>query len=124
MPVHQPILPSQAIKLIEARDLAAAGIMLADFAAAGLIKTYALMREIRPAGEPPEMVRDSQIPPEEWGRIVVSDKIDVALNGGTVRLEGSSFKGGTPSVQITGISFSEASLIKVLDRYCAQPSAC
>lgn len=98
--------------------------MLADFAAAGLIKTYALMREIRPAGEPPEMVRDSQIPPEEWGRIVASDKIDVALNGGTVRLGGSSFKGGTPSVQITGISFSEASLIKVLDRYCAQPSAC
>ncbi|MDT0575596.1 hypothetical protein RM533_05310 [Croceicoccus sp. F390] len=48
----------------------------------------------------------------------------MALNGGTVRLEGSQLKGGIPSVQITGVSFSEASLVKVLDRYCAQSLIC
>lgn len=124
MPAHQPILPSKAIELVKARTLDGANLLLADFAAAGLIKTYALMREIRPAEGPTEMVRDSQIPPEEWDRIIASGGVDMALNGGTVRLEGSPLRGGTPSTLITGVSFSESSLVKVLDRYCAQPSVC
>lgn len=123
MPAHQPILPAKAIKLVESRDLDGAGALLADFAAAGLIKTYALVRETKPTGGPTEMVRDSQIPAAEWHRIIASDKISSALNGGTVRLEGSLLEGGIPSIQITGISFSETSLIKVLDRYCANSSA-
>lgn len=120
MPIHRPIIPARAIELVVARDLEDAETLLADFAAAGLIKTYALMREVKPVGGPARTVRDSQIPPEDWDRIVAEDRIDVALNGGTVRLEGSQLKGGTPSVQITGVSFSEASLVKILDRYCAQ----
>ena len=96
--------------------------LLADHAAAGLIKTYALMREIRPAGGPTKTVRDSQIPQEEWGRIVASDNIVTAFNGGTVQLEGSKLPGGLPTIRITGISFSEASLTKILDRYCTDPS--
>ena len=122
MPAHQPILPASAIKLVESRDLDGAGALLADFAAAGLIKTYALVRETKPMGGPTETVRDSQIPAEEWDRIIASDKISSALNGGTVRLEGSLLEGGIPSVQITGISFSETLLIKILDRYCANSS--
>lgn len=39
-----------------------------------------------------------------------------------MRLEGSSLSGGPPSILITGISFSETSLTKVLERYCAAPS--
>ena len=35
-----------------------------------------------------------------------------------VRLDGPPLQGGTPSVLISEISFSEAALIKVLDRYC------
>lgn len=119
MPAHQPVLPARAIDLVEARNLEAAKSLLADFAAAGLIKTYALVREIRPAEGPIEVYRDSQIPSDEWDRIVASGKIGAAFNGGTVRLEGSALKGGAPAILITGISFSEASLIKVLDRYCA-----
>ena len=45
-----------------------------------------------------------------------------ALNGGTVQLNGSKLPGGLPTVQITGISFSEASLTRILDRYCTDPS--
>ena len=117
MPAHQPILPSRAIELVKARDLDGANSLLADFAAAGLIKTYALKRETRPAEGPAQMVRDSQIPPEEWGRIVASGNVDAAMNGGTVRLEGSALRGSEPSILITGISFSESSLVRVLDRY-------
>jgi len=123
MSAHRPIHPAAAVNLVAARDLGAAEHLLADFAAAGLIKTYALMREIRPHGGLIESIRDSQIPTAEWERIIASDQVSTALNGGTVRLEGSSLQGGTPSVRITGISFSETSLIKVLDRYCANSPA-
>lgn len=122
MSFHRPILPGKAIELVKSRHLEAPENLLADYAAAGLIKTYALMREIRPAGGPTKTVRDSQIPQEEWARIVASDNIVAALNGGTVQLEGAKLPGGLPTVQITGISFSEASLTKILDRYCTDPS--
>lgn len=119
MSAHQPILPIHAIELVQAKNLGSPELLLADFAAAGLIKTYALVREIRPEGEPSVVLRDSQIPAEEWERIVMSGSVQTAMNGGTVRLEGTPFKGGQPSVQITGISFSATSLVKVLERYCA-----
>lgn len=122
MPTHQPILPARAVELVKSKNLDRVDALLADFAAAGLIKTYALVREIRPTRGPTEIVRDAQIPPEDWERIVASENIQVALNGGTVRLKGSPLQGGIPSVLITGISFSEASLTKILDRYCAEPS--
>lgn len=118
MSAHQPILPAKAVELVRFRNLEKADTLLADFAAAGLIKTYALVREIRFAGGPTEIIRNAQIPTEDWERIVASGKIQPALNGQTVRLEGSRLQGGTPTVLITGISFSEATLVKVLDRYC------
>lgn len=124
MSSHRPILPGKAIELVKSRNLDDPEKLLADYAAAGLIKTYALMREIRPAGGPTKTVRDSQIPPEEWARIVASNKVMAALNGGTVQLEGAKLPGGLPTIQITGISFSESSLIKILDRYCADLSVC
>ena len=118
MSAHHPILPAKAIELVKSRDLEDADALLADFAAAGLIKTYALVREIRPVGGPTKVMRNAQIPVQDWERIVASEKLHAALNGGTVRLEGSPLQGGMPSVLITGISFSEAALVKVLDRYC------
>ena len=124
MSFHRPILPRKAIELVKFRNLDAPEKLLADYAAAGLIKTYALVREIRPAGGPTKTVRDSQIPPEEWARIVASDNIMAALDGGTIKLDGSKLPGGLPAIQITGISFSEASLTKILDRYCADSSVC
>lgn len=81
------------------------------------------MREIRPAGGRTKTIRDSQIPPEEWARIIASGEVMAALKGGTVRLDGSKLPGGVPSIEITGIRFSEASLTKILQRYCAEPTA-
>ncbi|MAW89880.1 MAG: hypothetical protein CL574_02095 [Altererythrobacter sp.] len=122
MSFHQPILPGTAIELVKSRNMANAESFLADFAAAGLVKTYALMREIRTVGRPTMTVRDAQIPQEEWVRIIASKNVGTALNGGTVRLEGATSPGGLSNIQITGISFSEASLAKVLDRYCGAPA--
>ena len=81
-----------------------------------------MVREIRTAGSATTTVRDAQIPQEEWARIIASKNIGAAFNGGTVRLEGDKSPGGLSTIQITGISFSEASLVKVLDRYCGGPA--
>ncbi len=63
-------------------------------------------------------MRDAQILARDCERIVASQKIQAALDGGTVRLEGSPLQAGTPSVLMPGVSFSEPALIIVLDRYC------
>ena len=120
MSAHQPILPSKAIERVEAAGLSEASKLLADYAAAGLIKTYALARVTTPSGESPNTVRDAAIPAGVWQRINAAGKVAEALKGGTVRLTGSDLIGGEPEVQITGISFSDASLSKVLCRYCSQ----
>ncbi|MGB5777579.1 MAG: helix-turn-helix domain-containing protein [Allopontixanthobacter sediminis] len=118
MSLHLPILPEKAIQATEAAGLHNAKAVLADFAAAGLIKTYALTRETGAVGGSVETVRDAQVPAGMWKRIVAENKVSHAMNGGTIRLEGSHLQGGAASVQITGISFSETSLAKVLERYC------
>jgi hypothetical protein len=115
---HRPILPAKAIELVDAAGLQDAQVLLADFAAAGLIKTYALVQETSSADAAVGTVRDAQIPAEAWQRIVAEKKVADAFNGGTVRLQGSTLRGGPPWVQITGVSFSEVSLVRVLERYC------
>ena len=65
MSVHQTVLAAKAMKLVKSRNLENADALLADFAKAGLIKTYALVREIRPAGGPTKVVRDAQIPAQD-----------------------------------------------------------
>ncbi|MEH6790657.1 hypothetical protein [Parasphingorhabdus sp.] len=121
MSAHTPLLPSKAIKLVEEAGLAEAQSILADYAAAGLVKTYALMRTTISAGQAPRSVRDAAIPAEVWQRIIADGKTAEALNGGTARLAGSDLIGGEPDVQITGIRFSDVSLGNVLGRYCSEP---
>lgn len=123
MSAHQPILPSKAVERVEAAGLPEAHSLLAEFAAAGLVKSYALARVTTPAGQEPSTVRDAAIPAEIWKRIVKAGKAEQALVSGTVRLAGSELVGGDPEVQITGISFGEGSLSKVLARYCSKQKA-
>ena len=63
MPSHQPITPSRAVEVVEAHNLIEARSLVADFAAAGLIKSYALVRDIRPIEGPSQTIRDVQVPP-------------------------------------------------------------
>lgn len=121
MSAYRALLPTKAIERVEAAGLADAPTVLADFAGAGLIKTYALVRVTAPAGQPQETIRDGVIPIEVWQRISEERRIPEMLGGGTVRLAGSGLIGGAPDVKITGVSISEGSLEKVLDRYCSQP---
>ncbi len=102
MSVHQPIFPAKAIELVKSRDLEKADALLADFAAAGLIKTYALVREIRPTGGPTKVVRDAQIPAQDWERIVASKKIQAALGLFRQRLNVGNW-GGERNVCLSGL---------------------
>lgn len=117
MSEHLPILPWEAIEILEAAGVQNPKVILADYAAAGIIKTYALVRETASVGLAVETVRDASIPRDVWQRIVAENKACDALNGGTVRVQGSYLGGGAPSIQITGVSFLEASLAKILKRY-------
>lgn len=125
MSAHKPLLPSRAIERVNAERLTDAHSLLADWAAAGLIKTYALVRETVLVGKQTEIVRDAAIPADVWRRIIQEDRADDALSGRTVRL-GAGHAGRAPDVEITGVSFSEPSLIKVLERYCStsHPEQC
>lgn len=122
MSAHQPLLPKKAVERVEAAGFADAQTLLADFAGAGLIKTYALVRVTAAAGQPAETARDAVVPAEVWQRISAARRVPEMLGGGTVRLAGSGLIGGAPDVQITGVSISEGSLTKVLERYCSQPA--
>jgi len=119
---HRPIRPADAIELVEAAGLQDGCNLLADFAAAGLIKSYALARETTSHGSERNTLRDAQIPSDLWQRVIAAEKVEDAVNRGSVHLAGSHEFGGLPAVQITGISFSEGSLQKVIDRYCKGPS--
>ena len=125
MSTHKPLLPSRAVERVNAAGLTDAHSLLADWAAAGLIKTYALVRETVLVGKQTEIVRDAAIPADVWRRIIQEDRADDALSGRTVRL-GAGHAGRAPDVEITGVSFSEPSLIKVLERYCStsHPEQC
>ena len=122
MTAHIPIIPTKAIELVEGAGLECSHAMLADFAAAGLVKSYALIRETIPVGGTPHLVRDGSVPTELWDRIIEEGRTREAMAGGTVRLAGSDLIGGTPAVRLTGIQFSEGSLLKVLARYRATPA--
>uniref|UniRef100_A0A6H1ZRP5 Putative DNA binding, helix-turn-helix domain containing protein n=2 Tax=viral metagenome TaxID=1070528 RepID=A0A6H1ZRP5_9ZZZZ len=122
MTAHNPILPAKAIDHIKGVGLDCSHAVLADFAAAGLVKSYALVRESIPVGGTPETVRDGAVPAEMWDRIIEDGKTEEAMAGGTVRLAGSDLIGGAPAVRLTGIRFSEGSLLKVLARYQATPA--
>ncbi len=67
-------------------------------------------------------MRDGTIPAELWDRIITEDKTRDAMAGGSVRLAGSDLIGGAPAVRLTGIRFSEGSLLKMLARYKAKPA--
>lgn len=111
MTAFQPLSASAAIGLVEAAGIQDARQMIADFAAAGLLKTYALAIETVEEGGQRRTVRGSAIPAELWHRIVDQGRLDDAWRGGMVRLTA-----GQPQVAITGISFSEKHVEKLVEQ--------
>lgn len=111
MTAFQPLSASAAIGLVEAAGIQDARQMIADFAAAGLLKTYALAIETVEEGGQRSTIRGSAIPAELWHRIVDEGRLDDAWRGGMVRLTA-----GQPQVAITGISFSEKHVERLVEQ--------
>lgn len=113
-----PISPLRSVELVEAAGVPNGRRLIADFAAAGLIKSYALTIETIEAAGGTSTVRDSALAPALWQRIIHEDVVDDVWTGGTVRLRPTQPGDGEPEVRITGIRFNEKSLQRLVDHHC------
>ncbi len=115
MTAFHPVPPAKAIRLVEAAGISNAAQLIRDFAAAGLMKSYALVLEtIEPIGRR-TCVRGGAIPTELWQRIVSDGVEDAAWIGGAVRLAGADMIGGKPAAFITGIGFNDKDLQRLIE---------
>ncbi len=108
----QPLSAIAAIGLVEAAGIQDARQMIADFAAAGLLKTYALAIETVEEGGQRSTIRGSAILVELWHRIVDEGRLDDVWRGGMVRLTAVP-----PQAAITGISFSEKHVERLVEQH-------
>ncbi|KQN93066.1 hypothetical protein ASE95_10820 [Sphingomonas sp. Leaf231] len=115
MTAFHPVPPAKAIQLVEAAGISNAAQLIRDFAAAGLVKSYALVLEtIEPAGRR-TCVRGGAIPTGLWQRIVGDGVEDAAWIGGAVWLAGADLIGGMPAAIITGIGFNDKDLQRLIE---------
>lgn len=117
MSAFYPIAPLKAVEFVEAAGVSGGRRLIADFAAAGMMKSYALVIETIEVGGPRHSVRDSTVPPALWDRIIREGLVDEVWTGGTVRLSAGHLVGGEPEVRITGVRFSEKHLQRLVDHH-------
>lgn len=114
----QPIPAQRLIATIEER---ATGVdvrrLIADFAEAGLIKSYARLMTKDRAPSPDE-IRDARIDREIWQRINRADAAGAIWATGSVRLSGAD---GGPELSIIGVRFEEAAVNSALERHGIVP---
>lgn len=104
------LTPMKAVELVEAAGIEDARRIIADFAAADLVTSYALVTKTTNARGAGTCVRGATIPADLWQRVVLGGIADDVWSSGTVRLEGSDLVGGSPAVVMTGITFKRASI--------------
>lgn len=120
----QPVSPQQAIQIVSNAGIADAARLIVDFAAAGLVKSYALVIDSKQDDGRRGVVRGGAILTDLWRRIVQQGVADEIWRGGTVRL-GAVPAEAWPEVNITGVSFSVKSLQRLIEHHGAKalPSA-
>ena len=111
----QPITPQQAIAMAKGAGVQDARRVIIDFAAAGLVKGYALVCETT-IGNERTTIRGAAIPTDLWKRVQRDGLAESVWAGGTLRLEAVTAD-ALPEVHITGVSFSEASLQRLVEHY-------
>ena len=116
MTAHRPIPPIKAADLAGQANIAEALRVLADFAEAGILKSYARLQETRYSDGRQEEVRDARIPRAIWRRIIDEGKTSDVLTG-SVRLSGSPELGGGPKMNVIGIRFDEDSAIALVGQH-------
>lgn len=93
-------------QIVEAAGIEDAQTIIADFAAAGLVKAYALAIETIDARGKSECVRGARVPVELWQRVILESIVADVWASGTFRLAGSELVGGAPAAVVTGITFN------------------
>lgn len=114
MAAFRSITPEQAIHLAEAAGVSDPHRIIMDFAAAGVVKAYSLVSETLLATGKGKVVRGGSIAADVWKRIQSEGQSDAIWVGGTTRLAADTPK-GLPEVHITGVTFSEASLQRLIE---------
>ena len=122
MTAFYPITPMKAVEFVEAAGVPFGKRVIADHAAAGLIKSYALAIETVGVDGRENCVRGAAVPPDLWQRIMREGMVEDVWTGGTVRLMAAEFIGGAPEVRITGIGFSEKYLQRLVNHHRGTPA--
>lgn len=102
--------------MVQAAGVEDAAKLIRDYAAAGLVKTYAELQVRIAADGARTSVRRGAVPAELWDRMVDEGADGDAWTGGTVRLVGSELIGGMPAVHVTGLSFNPAHVQRLVDQ--------
>jgi hypothetical protein len=102
--------------MVEAAGIDHAKRRIRDHAAAGLLKSYALMTETTVNGSR-TCVRDGALAADLWRRMVDEDADDGVWTGDTIRLAASAVGGGMPAVSITGVRFRERDIERLIDHH-------
>ena len=110
-----PITPQQAIAIAEGAGVHDARRVIVDYAAAGIVKGYALVCETMMTSER-RTSRGAAISIALWKRLQREGLSDQVWNGGTLRLEADPLN-DLPEVSITGVSFSQASLQRLVNHH-------
>ena len=120
MTAFVPATAVRAIAMLEAAGVPDARRVLADYAAAALVRSYALVINTLEVEGPRNIARGAAVPSELWQRIVREGATHDVWTGGTVRLEPGDLVGGAPAVDITGIGFHQGDLDRLVDHHGAR----
>ena len=96
--------------------------LLADYAAAGLVRSYALVIETTEVDRRKAIVRGAAVPVDLWQRVVREGATPDVWTGGTVRLQADDLIGGAPGVDVTGIGFHKGDLDRLVDHHGGRAS--
>jgi hypothetical protein len=117
------ITPKQALGLIAAAGVEDAAKLIRDYAAAGLVRSYALLQITIDAKGRRHEVRGGRVPPYTWERIIAADVDQDIWSGGTARLSGSDLIGGDPAIHVTAVAFHSDDIMRLADHQHLKPPA-
>ncbi len=105
-----PATAVRALASLEAAGVPDARRLLTDYAAAGLVRSYALIIESADASGPKQPARGSAVAADLWKRMVREGATHDVWTGGSVRLAADDLIGGLPAISITGVGFHKGDL--------------
>lgn len=117
MTAFNPLPPRRAAELIRQAGIDEPHRVLADFASAGIVRSYArsIVTGAPAAGRKQD--RDLTIPAELWRHIIDTDKVEDVFARASVELFGPGTTFGQPHVAITGIRFNEDGVLKLVSMH-------